>query len=115
MNIIDQAYAMGTPSGGGASQGGPAALLSFLPFVLIIGIFYFLIMRPQQKKQKEQQRMIDALRKGDKVLTSGGFYGTISGIKEKEGTLVLKVARISKEDVEIEVTRSSVSRVISKE
>lgn len=115
MNIIDEVYAMGIPSGGSGSSGGAGALLSFLPFILIIAIFYFLIIRPQQKKQKDQQAMLDSLKKGDRVVTAGGMYGTITGIKEKEGTILLKVARIAKEDVEVEISRASVSKVLSKE
>ncbi|MBI4530995.1 MAG: preprotein translocase subunit YajC [Candidatus Latescibacteria bacterium] len=113
--MIHEVYAMGGPSGGGGPQGGAGTLLTFLPFLLIILVFYFLILRPQQKKQKAQQSMLDALKKGDRVVTAGGLHGTITGVKEKEGTILLKVARIAKEDIEVEVSRASVSRVLDKE
>ena len=82
-----------------------------LPMVLIFGIMYFLIFRPQAKKQKQHKTMVNSLKKGDKIVTSGGIYGTIAGLKEKENTLIVKVA----ENVKIEVTRSSVAKVRGQE
>lgn len=104
--FIEQAGAMGGPP---APTGGeqPNMLVTMLPFVLMFVVMYFLIIRPQHKKQKDQQAMIDALKKGDKVVTSGGVHGTITGIKEKEGILVIQVAK----DVQIEVSRGSITRV----
>ena len=52
-------------------------------FSLIIGIFYFMILRPQQKRQKERQKLLEAIKKGDKVMTAGGMYGALPGIDEK--------------------------------
>ena len=54
----------------------------FLPLILLFGIFYFLIIRPQQKQQKEHQAMLDALKKGDKILTSGGLYAEVVKVEE---------------------------------
>ena len=68
-----------------SAQGG--GLLSFLPFLLIMAILYFFMLRPQAKKQKEKELMISNLNKGDKIITIGGIVGKISGFKEK-GTLV---------------------------
>lgn len=103
---IREAYAMGgSPAPTGAEQ--PNMLVTMLPFVLMFVVMYFLIIRPQHKKQKDQQEMIDALKKGDKVVTSGGVHGTITGVKEKEGILVLQVAK----DVQIEVSRGSITKV----
>ena len=79
--------------------------MSVVPFVLIIAIFYFFIIRPQNKKQKETQKMIDALKKGDKVVTIGGIHGVVTSTKEK--TVILKVD----ENVKIEVNRSAVAGV----
>ncbi len=93
----------GEPSPGG-EPGNP--LFQFIPFILMFVVIYLLILRPQHKKQRQQQAMIDALKKGDKIVTSGGIHGTIVGVKEKEGILVLQVAK----DVRIEVSRGSVSR-----
>jgi preprotein translocase subunit YajC len=94
-----------------AADGAPAggveqSVLSFLPFVLIIAIFYFLIIRPQNKKQKETQKMLEALKKGDKVVTIGGINGIIQNVKEK--TVVIKVD----DDTKIEFLRSAVSSVV---
>jgi preprotein translocase subunit YajC len=89
INFIDIAYAMG-PGQGGAGQGGAGGLLgSLLPLILIFVIFYFLLIRPQQKKAKEQKNMIDNLKKGDKIVTSGGIYGVIEAVGTN--TVTLKV------------------------
>jgi len=86
------------------SEGGGMTGL-IVPMVLIFAVMYFLIFRPQAKKQKTQKAMIKALQKGDKVVTSGGIYGTIVGIKESEKTLLIEIA----EKVKIKISRSSVS------
>ncbi len=80
IDFIDIAYAMGpSPQAGG--QGGAGGLLgSLVPLVLIFVIFYFLLIRPQQKKAKEHKNMIDNLKKGDKIITSGGLYGVIESV-----------------------------------
>jgi preprotein translocase subunit YajC len=96
-------FAMG-PSGNGG--GSPAAML--LPIIGMLVIFYLLLIRPQQKKQKDLQQMIAALRKGDRVMTTGGIYGTIAGIRDN--IIVLKVA----EDVKIEVIKSSIASLVEK-
>ena len=72
----------------GQSSGG---ILSFLPFLLIMLIIYFLMIRPQTKLQKEKQTMRDNLKKGDKVITMGGIHGIIQGFKEKGKMVILKV------------------------
>lgn len=65
----------------GASSSDPMAMLfSFLPIILVILIFYFLVIRPQNKRQKEQERMIAALKKGDHVVTIGGIHGTVDNV-----------------------------------
>jgi preprotein translocase subunit YajC len=89
--ITDIAYAMGPAPQGGAGQGGAAGMLtSMLPLVLIFVIFYFLLIRPQQKKAKEHKNMIDNLKKGDKIITSGGEYGIIEAVGAN--TVTVKVA-----------------------
>ena len=70
-------------------QGG--GILSFLPFILIMVILYFFMLRPQAQKQKEKEQMINDLKKGDKVVTMGGIIGTVSGFKEKGKIITLKV------------------------
>lgn len=101
-------YAMGS-AGGGTPQQSQANPFGFLIMMaLIFGIFYFLTIKPQKKKQKERQEMISRVEKGDKVITSGGIYGMVVGTKEK--TLVVKVA----DNVKIEFARSAISRVEKK-
>jgi preprotein translocase subunit YajC len=80
---------------------------TLLMFALIIGIFYFLILRPQQKRQKERQKLLEALKKGDKVVTSGGMYGTIAGLDDK--TVLLQVA----ENLKIKFDRGAITTVVS--
>ena len=70
-------------------QGG--GILSFLPFILIMVILYFFMLRPQAKKQKEKETMINNLNKGDKVVTMGGIIGTVNGFKEKGRLITLKI------------------------
>jgi len=85
-----------------------ASLFStLLPFVLMLAIFYFLLIRPQQKQQKARQAMLDGLKKGNKIITIGGIYGEI--VEVKEDTLIIRVA----DKVEIKTTRGAVSQVIS--
>ena len=88
------------------ATGSQSMLMSVLPFVLIIAIFYFFIIRPQNKKQKETQKMIDALKKGDKVVTIGGIHGVVSATKEK--TVIVKVD----DGVKMEFNRSAISGVV---
>lgn len=100
--------AMGTSGSGGSS--GSSSMLGFLPLIFIIVVMYFLMIRPQAKKQKEHRAMLDKLEKGDRVLTSGGIVGTIAGIKENEGLLIVKIA----ENVKIELSKNSVAQVLKK-
>jgi preprotein translocase subunit YajC len=88
---------------------GPNPLAMWLPIILIILIMYFLIFRPQAKRQKEHQKMLASIQKGDRIITVGGIYGTVVGIKEKENILIVKIA----ENVKIELARGSVARKLS--
>ena len=91
----------------GAQGGASSGFMTFLPFVAIIAIFYFLIIRPQNKKQKETQKMLAALKKGDKVVTIGGIHGTIQSVREQ--SVVVKVD----ENTKIEFNRSAVSSIVA--
>jgi len=107
MNTFVLPLLMGAPQGGaGGEQGGGSLLTSFLPFVFIIAIFYFLIIRPQNKKRKETEKMLSALKKGDKVVTIGGLHGTIQSVKET--TVIIK----ADDNVKLEFLRSAVSNVV---
>ncbi len=98
-------FALSNP---GTSEGGGGGFMMFVPIILVFVVFYFLLIRPQQKKQKQHQQLLSGLRKGDKVVTNGGIYGTI--VDAKEHVIVLKIA----EDVKIEVVKSAVATVIDK-
>ena len=105
MNSLVLSLLMAAPPAGGA-EGGPAnPLMTFLPFIAIIGIFYFLIIRPQNKKQKETQKMLSALKKGDRVVTIGGVHGSIQSVKEQ--TVVVKVD----DNTKIEFNRSAIASI----
>ena len=86
--MIGIAFAMGAPAGGQAAEaGGMAAMMNFLPLIFMFAIFYFLLIRPQQKKAKEHKAMIDALKVGDSVKTASGIHGKISALEDQEVTL----------------------------
>ncbi len=70
---------------------GGGGIAAFLPFILIMIIIYFLMIRPQTKRQKEKEAMREGIKKGDKVITMGGIYGTIQGFKEKGRQAVIKI------------------------
>ena len=97
---------MAQPEGGGGSP-----LTMLLPFLLIFVIFYFFMIRPQQKKQKQHQAMVSSLKKGDKVVTNGGMFGTVWGIDVKENKVVLKIG----DDVKIEFLKSSIAGKVNKD
>ena len=91
------------PAQGG--QGGGDFTTTILMFAVIIGIFYFMILRPQQKRQKERTKLLESMKKGDRVVTAGGIHGTIIGIEDK--TLLLQIA----DNVKVKVERGSISVV----
>lgn len=100
--IFPELIAM-APQGGDAGGG---LMSTLIMFGLIIAIFYFMILRPQQKRQKERQAMLDAVRKGDKVVTAGGLHGTVVGVDDK--TLLIQVA----DNVKMKFDRSAVASIM---
>ena len=104
-DFVSAAHAMGASSQG--DGGNP--IFSLLPFVLMFVVLYLLILRPQMKKQKSQQRLIDELEKGDQIVTSGGIHAVIQNIKDD--MIVVKIA----DNVKVELSRAAVSRVKNKE
>jgi len=101
MNI---AYAMG--QGGAGAPGGSGGFTSFIPLILMFVIFYFLLIRPQQKKTKEHRQMVDNLKTGDRIITSGGLHGRITGVAEN--ALTVEIA----EKVRVKVNRGSVTALM---
>lgn len=89
------------------SSGGAAALFQFLPIVAIGLIFYFLVIAPANKQRKKTQEMLSSLKKGDRVVTTGGIYGTIQGVEAE--VVYLKIA----ENVKVKVARSAITGVVT--
>ena len=87
---VSEAYAMGPAPQGGHGGGAQGMIASLIPLVLIFVVFYFLLIRPQQKKAKEHKQMLDNIKKGDKVITAGGIYGVVESVSEN--TLTLKIS-----------------------
>ncbi|AFO91589.1 preprotein translocase subunit YajC [Phaeobacter inhibens] len=85
------------------------ALAQFLPLILIFGIMYFLLIRPQQKKLKTHQSMVEALRRGDQVVTQGGIIGKVAKVKD-DGEIEVEIA----EGVKIRVIKSTIAQVLNK-
>jgi len=90
---------------GQVQQEAPPAFVSFFPIILMFLIFYFILIRPQKKRQMEHEKVIQNLSKNDEVVTGGGLHGTVVGLKEK--SVLLRIA----ENVKVEVERSAISRV----
>jgi preprotein translocase subunit YajC len=103
MILVSIAYALGQ---GGAPEGGAAGFASFIPLILMFVIFYFLLIRPQQKRNKEHRGMISNLKKGDRIVTSGGLHGRITGMDET--TLTVEIA----DKVRVKINRGNVSGII---
>ncbi len=85
---------------------GPNPITSFIPLILIFVIMYFLLFRPQMRRQKEQQKLVSALKTGDRVVTASGIHGLISNVKET--TVILKVA----DNVKMEMEKSAITNVV---
>jgi preprotein translocase subunit YajC len=85
------------------------AIAQFLPLILIFAIMYFLLIRPQQKKVKEHQAMVDALRRGDQVVTQGGLIGKVTNVKE-DGEVQVEIA----EGVKVRVVKATIAQVMNK-
>jgi preprotein translocase subunit YajC len=103
--MIDEAYAMGSAGGGGAD-----AFTGFVvPLIIVMGIFYFILIRPQLKRQKQHQNMLASLQKGDKIITTGGIHGLVVGVKDD--VLVVKIA----ENTKVEISKSAVAGIKGRE
>ena len=98
-----------TPAYAQAAGGAGAGIAQFLPIVLIFGIVYFLMIRPQQKRVKEHKAMVEALRRGDQVITQGGLIGKVVKVKE-DGEIEVEIA----DGVKVRVVQSTIATVVSK-
>lgn len=104
--FISDAMAEAAPAAGAAQQ--PGLLEAMFPFIILFIVFYFLLIRPQSKRAKEHKKMVEALSKGDEVLTQGGIYGKI--IEVGETHVVLEMA----DNVEVKLQREAVSSALPK-
>ncbi|HSA63410.1 MAG TPA: preprotein translocase subunit YajC [Nitrospira sp.] len=93
----------------GGSGSGSGTLLSLVPFILIFVIFYFMLILPQQKKQKQQKAMMESLKKGDKVITASGIWGTVTNLGKD--TVTLQIA----DNTKIKMQREHIARLRSEE
>jgi preprotein translocase subunit YajC len=104
--MIDTAFAM-APSGAAQGGGDMGGLLQFLPIILIFGVFYFLIIRPQQQRAKEHKKLLDDLKKGDAIITQGGIYGKVTNIADQVVTVEIA------DKVRVRIARSHVAGLAS--
>ncbi|MFQ5584943.1 MAG: preprotein translocase subunit YajC [Calditrichia bacterium] len=101
--MFENLYAMGA---GGGTQGGGYSF--FIMIAIVFAIMYFFMIRPQAKKQKERQKMLDALQKGDQVVTIGGVHGKIMGFKNDDKVVIVKVD----DNVKLDIERTAISSVL---
>ena len=107
MDWVGVAHAMGT-AGQGGDGGASSQFAAFVPLILMVAIFYFLLIRPQQKKQKEHRQMLSNLQKGDVVITQGGLQGKVTGLTDTVATLEIA------EKVRVKVQRGYIAALVSK-
>lgn len=105
--MTDIAFAQGAPGIGGI--GGPGPMMTIVPFILIFVIMYFMVIRPQQKKAKDHQDVLNKLKKNDEVMTSGGIYGKVVDLKETVVTLEIAP------NVRVRVARPQIASVVTAE
>lgn len=106
--LVAEVYANGhVPQGGGQASGAGEIFMSLLPLILIFAVFYLLLIRPQQKKARQHREMIESIRRGDKVITSGGIYGVVENVGNN--TVVLKIS----ENVKIKFGKGHIATIRS--
>ncbi len=106
--IATQVMAQGESGTEGTDPGNPLLQMLF-PLLLVFFIFYFILIRPQQKQRQKHEEQINQLKKGDRIVTAGGIYGSIIGLKDN--IAVVKIA----ENVKIEIQKSAISQILGKE
>ena len=110
MNVAHAAELAFAQGSGGGAAANPVVqqLISILPFIGIFAIFYFLLIRPQQRQRRERETMLGAVKKGDRVVTTGGLHGTVFGLSDH--TVTLRVG----DGVKLEFDRSAIGRIVEK-
>ncbi len=102
--MVNMAYAMGQLGAGGSGSAG--GLASFIPLVLMFVIFYFLLIRPQQKKTKEHRDMVAGVKKGDRIITSGGIHGQVTAVEDT--TLTVEIS----DKVRVKLNRANIAGLV---
>ena len=106
---LSEVLALATPTAPGTEPDPRGQMLQMVGMFVILGVmFYFLLIRPQQKQRKEQENMIKNVKSGDRILTTGGIYGIVTNVKEK--SLMVKIA----DNVKVEIAKSAVGSVVQK-
>ncbi len=109
MNVAHAAELAFAQSSGGSTGGGTGAIMTQIAFFgAIFAIFYFLLIRPQQKQRRERESMLTAVKKGDRIVTTGGMHGTVTNLSEQ--TVTLRVA----DGVKLEFDRGGIGRIVAK-
>ena len=103
-------YAMAQTAGAAAAGGTTGLLMQIVPIILIFVVFWFFLIRPQQKRQKEHQKMVEALAKGDEIVTIGGLAGRIASIDEQY--VVIEISKVEDKSVTITMQRGAVQTVL---
>ncbi|MBF0585894.1 preprotein translocase subunit YajC [Prosthecochloris sp. N3] len=106
-DLIASLLLFAPPAGGEA----PNPFVQLVPLVLIFVVFYFFLIRPQQKKQKEREKVLESLKRGDRITTIGGMHGTVAGIDSEKKTVLVQVA----DNVKITFDRSAVANIDKQE
>ncbi len=101
--FLNLLFLMSPPNGGGEQS----PFVQFIPLVLIFVIFYFFLIRPQQKKQKDREKVLESVKKGDKVVTIGGIHGTVTGIDTEKKTVLVQVS----DTMKLKFEKSAISTV----
>jgi preprotein translocase subunit YajC len=105
LNPFSVIVALAAPPANGQSGTPQNPIMAFLPMILLVVVFYFILIRPQQKRAKEQRKMIEALKAGDKVITSAGIVGTVTSVRDTSVSL-------RSADAKMEVTKASVVQIL---
>lgn len=106
--FIQQIAMAAPPSADGGQASGGSGLIGFMPIVFMVAIFYFILIRPQQRREKERKALIAAVKSGERVVLSSGIIGEVATVKEK--TLIVRIA----DDTKVEVLKSAVAQIIEK-
>ena len=106
-NTLLSLFLFAPPTGGQA----PNPFIQLVPLVLIFVVFYFFMIRPQQKKQKDREKVLDSLKRGDKVVTIGGAHGTVAGIDTEKKTVLVQV----NESTKIKFDRTAIANIEKQE